>query len=73
MADSDEIRINESEQPDKEKSNQSYTTPSFSYHKKIIDENGECVGEETVKFKHELEKYNPVRWIWKEMKKRWKV
>lgn len=30
-------------------------------------------GEETVKFKHELEKYNPVRWIWKEMKKRWKV
>lgn len=33
MADSDEIRINDLEQPNNEKSSKSYTTPSFSYQK----------------------------------------
>lgn len=41
MADSDEIRINDLEQSDKENSSKSYTTTSFSYQKKIIDENGD--------------------------------
>lgn len=63
MADSDEIRINELEQPDKEKSSKSYTTPSFSYQKKIIDENGECVGEETVNLEVPLLTIEPIPFI----------